>query len=223
MDIITRHNIIGDRKNINVIDDNISIKDLIQQIKKTYNYDNDIVKIKLLLNGIELSESKSIAEYGIANESTIDVSEQIDSLDSYSNVSVKDKNFNGKDFTDVDFSSSIFINCIFDNCDLSNANFKNTNLHFIYSSNIIGEPLNLRDDYKIVEINGIRQILSYGKVFKNINISDIDLTGIQLGFSQKASCKAQGLLKRTSKKYNGKYVISAKYKSKKRSKRKLKT
>ena len=27
--------------------DNISIKDLIQQIKKTYNYDNDIVKIKL--------------------------------------------------------------------------------------------------------------------------------------------------------------------------------
>ena len=41
----------------------------------------------------------------------------------------------------------------------------------------------------------------------------------KMGFSQKASCKAQGLLKRTSKKYNGKYVISPKYKSKKRSKR----
>ena len=41
----------------------------------------------------------------------------------------------------------------------------------------------------------------------------------KMGFSQKASCKAQGLLKRTSKKYNGKYVISPKYKSKRRSKR----
>jgi hypothetical protein len=48
----------------------------------------------------------------------------------------------------------------------------------------------------------------------------------KMGFSQKASCKAQGLLKRTSKKYNGKYVISPKYKlrkSKRRSKRKLKS
>jgi hypothetical protein len=34
----------------------------------------------------------------------------------------------------------------------------------------------------------------------------------KMGFSQKASCKAQGLLKRTSKKYKGKYVISPKYK-----------
>lgn len=45
----------------------------------------------------------------------------------------------------------------------------------------------------------------------------------KMGFSQKASCKAQGLLKRTSKKYKGKYVISPKYKSKRRSKRKLKS
>lgn len=29
-----------------------------------------------------------------------------------------------------------------------------------------------------------------------------------MGFSQKASCKSQGLLKRTSKKYNGKYIVS---------------
>jgi hypothetical protein len=34
----------------------------------------------------------------------------------------------------------------------------------------------------------------------------------KMGFSQKASCKARGLLKRTSKKYKGKYVISPKYK-----------
>ena len=34
----------------------------------------------------------------------------------------------------------------------------------------------------------------------------------KMGFSQKASCKAQGLLKRTSKKYKGRYVISRKYK-----------
>jgi hypothetical protein len=33
----------------------------------------------------------------------------------------------------------------------------------------------------------------------------------KMGFSQKASCKAQGLLKRTSKKYKGRYVISRKY------------
>jgi len=46
----------------------------------------------------------------------------------------------------------------------------------------------------------------------------------RMGFSQKASCKAQGLLKRTSKKYKGKYVISPKSrKSKRRSKRKLKS
>lgn len=36
----------------------------------------------------------------------------------------------------------------------------------------------------------------------------------KMGFSQKASCKSQGLLKRTSKKYKGKYVISHKYKYK---------
>lgn len=34
----------------------------------------------------------------------------------------------------------------------------------------------------------------------------------KMGFSQKASCKAKGLLKRTSKKYKGRYVISLKYK-----------
>ena len=38
----------------------------------------------------------------------------------------------------------------------------------------------------------------------------------KMGFSQRASCKAQGFLKRTSKKYKGKYIVSPKYKSKKR-------
>jgi hypothetical protein len=38
----------------------------------------------------------------------------------------------------------------------------------------------------------------------------------KMGFSQKASCKAQGLLKRTSKKHKGKYIISSKYKNKKK-------
>ena len=39
----------------------------------------------------------------------------------------------------------------------------------------------------------------------------------RMGFSQKSSCKAQGLLKRSSKKYKDKYIISDKYKrSKKR-------
>lgn len=38
----------------------------------------------------------------------------------------------------------------------------------------------------------------------------------KMGFSQKASCKAQGLLKRSSKKHKGKYVISPKYKKKSR-------
>ena len=43
----------------------------------------------------------------------------------------------------------------------------------------------------------------------------------KMGFTQKASCKAQGLLERTSKKYKGKYIISPKYrKSKRKSKRK---
>jgi hypothetical protein len=43
----------------------------------------------------------------------------------------------------------------------------------------------------------------------------------KMGFSQKASCKAQGLLKRTSKKNKGKYVVSPKYrrKSKRRSRK----
>lgn len=41
------------------------------------------------------------------------------------------------------------------------------------------------------------------------------------GFSQIASCKAQGLIPRTSKKNKGKYIKSPKYKSKKnKSKRK---
>ena len=33
----------------------------------------------------------------------------------------------------------------------------------------------------------------------------------KMGFSQKASCKAQGFLKRTSKKNKGKYLLSPKY------------
>lgn len=33
----------------------------------------------------------------------------------------------------------------------------------------------------------------------------------KMGFSQKSSCKAQGFIKRTSKKYKGKFVISPKY------------
>jgi len=53
----------------------------------------------------------------------------------------------------------------------------------------------------------------------------------KMGFSQKASCKSQGLLKRTSKKNKNKYVISPKYKialskskkSKTKSKRKNKS
>jgi len=50
----------------------------------------------------------------------------------------------------------------------------------------------------------------------------------KMGFTQKASCKAQGLLKRTSQKNKGKYIVSPKYrrrsnkrkKSKRRSRRK---
>jgi len=38
----------------------------------------------------------------------------------------------------------------------------------------------------------------------------------KMGFSQKASCKAQGFLKRDSKKYKGKYVVSRKYKNSRR-------
>lgn len=34
----------------------------------------------------------------------------------------------------------------------------------------------------------------------------------RMGFSQKSSCKAQGLLKRSSKKYKDQYIISDKYK-----------
>jgi Ankyrin repeats (3 copies)/Ankyrin repeats (many copies) len=34
----------------------------------------------------------------------------------------------------------------------------------------------------------------------------------KMGFSQKASCKGQGFLKRSSKKYKGRYVVSSKYK-----------
>ena len=34
----------------------------------------------------------------------------------------------------------------------------------------------------------------------------------KMGFSQKASCKAQGFLKRESEKYKGRYIISPKYK-----------
>jgi hypothetical protein len=37
----------------------------------------------------------------------------------------------------------------------------------------------------------------------------------KMGFSQKASCKAQGYIKRTSKKYKGKYMVSPKYKKSK--------
>ncbi len=41
------------------------------------------------------------------------------------------------------------------------------------------------------------------------------------GFSQIASCKAQGLIPRTSRKHKGKYIVSPKYKkrSNRRSKR----
>ena len=41
----------------------------------------------------------------------------------------------------------------------------------------------------------------------------------KMGFSQKASCKAQGFLKRESNKYKGRYIISPKYKNSKRSKK----
>lgn len=46
----------------------------------------------------------------------------------------------------------------------------------------------------------------------------------KMGFSQKASCKSQGIIPRTSKKLKGKYVKSLKYKrSSKRSKRNIKS
>jgi hypothetical protein len=41
----------------------------------------------------------------------------------------------------------------------------------------------------------------------------------KMGFSQKSSCKSQGLLKRTSKKNKGKYIVSPKYKRSKKSKK----
>jgi len=45
----------------------------------------------------------------------------------------------------------------------------------------------------------------------------------KMGFSQRASCKSQGFIKRTSKKHKNKYIISAKYKkSKRRMKRRMK-
>ncbi len=34
----------------------------------------------------------------------------------------------------------------------------------------------------------------------------------KMGFSQRSSCKAQGLIKRTSKRHKGKYIKSPKYK-----------
>lgn len=39
----------------------------------------------------------------------------------------------------------------------------------------------------------------------------------RMGFSQKASCKAQGYIKRTSRTHKGKYIVSPKYKSKNKS------
>lgn len=48
-------------------------------------------------------------------------------------------------------------------------------------------------------------------------------TPIQLmGFSQKASCKAQGLIPRESKELKGKYIKSPKYKIKNKTKNKTK-
>ena len=41
----------------------------------------------------------------------------------------------------------------------------------------------------------------------------------KMGFSQKSSCKSQGLLKRTSKKNKVKYIVSPKYKRSKKSKK----
>ena len=40
----------------------------------------------------------------------------------------------------------------------------------------------------------------------------------KMGFTQKASCKAQGFLKRISKKYKDKYIVSPKYKKTRKSK-----
>lgn len=39
------------------------------------------------------------------------------------------------------------------------------------------------------------------------------------GFSQIASCKAQGLIPRTSRRFKGKYIKSTKYKKKSKSKK----
>jgi len=41
----------------------------------------------------------------------------------------------------------------------------------------------------------------------------------KMGFSQKSSCKSQGLLKRTSRKHKGKYIISKKSRKNKNSKK----
>ncbi len=38
----------------------------------------------------------------------------------------------------------------------------------------------------------------------------------KMGFTQRASCKAQGLVKRTSKKLKGRYVKSPKYRKSKK-------
>ena len=40
----------------------------------------------------------------------------------------------------------------------------------------------------------------------------------KMGFTQRASCKSQGLIKRTSKKNKGRYVKSPKYRRKSNSK-----
>ena len=44
----------------------------------------------------------------------------------------------------------------------------------------------------------------------------------KMGFSQRASCKSQGFIKRTSKKHKNKYIVSEKYKKYKKSKKKSK-
>ena len=43
----------------------------------------------------------------------------------------------------------------------------------------------------------------------------------KMGFTQKASCKAQGLIARTSKKYKGKFIKSKKYSKKTRKNRNI--
>jgi hypothetical protein len=81
------------------------------------------------------------------------------------------------------------------------------------------------DEIKDINLVGLNFLKNYSKLDggkrkrkksirrKSVNRKYCLTTPVKkMGFSQKASCKAQGLLKRTSKKNKGKYIVSPKYK-----------